>query len=89
MVQNANNSNAVCQVLNINAKQRLRNNDMVELYPGSYYNKKEINMNKADGRLTVWRGYDITVSIFNKKMYLQIDPCSRVLSDLTFLQTME
>lgn len=89
MVQNADNSNAVCQVLNINAKQRLRNNNMVELYPGSYYNKTTINDNKTDAKLSVWRGYDLTVSIYNNKMFLQIDPCSRVLREESFLSTME
>jgi hypothetical protein len=76
-------------VLNINTKQALRKEKMVELYPGSYFSCDTINKNKAEGRLNVWRGFDVTVTVYNKILYLQVDPCSRVLRDESFLETME
>lgn len=62
---------------------------MIELYPGSYFSSDFINLHKAEGRLNVWRGFDITVSAYNKRLFLQIDPCSRVLREESFLQTLE
>lgn len=48
-----------------------------------------MNRYKAEGKLNVWRGFDVTVSVYNKCLYLQVDPCSRVLKDETFLETLE
>jgi predicted HNH restriction endonuclease len=39
---------------------------MIELYPGSYFSCDTINKNKAEGRLNVWRGFDVTVTVYNK-----------------------
>ena len=52
---------------------------MVELSPGSYYDKAVVNDNRVEGNLNVWRGHNITVTVYNRKLYLQVDPCSRVL----------
>ena len=81
MNENIENLPAISQVLNINTKQILRKEGMIELSPGNYYNTDTLNDNQADGMLSVWRGFNITVSIYNKSLYLQIDPCSRVLRD--------
>ena len=89
MGENVENLPAISQILNINTKDSLRKDGMVELSQGSYYNKDSIGKDKAEGRLSVWRGFGVTVSVFNKKLYLQVDPCSRVLRDETFLQTLE
>ena len=89
MGENVENLAAISQILNINTKDSLRKDGMIELSPGSYYNKESIGKDKADGRLSVWRGFGITVSVFNKKLFLQVDPCSRVLRDETFLETLE
>ena len=62
---------------------------MVELTPGSYYDPHTINENKASGGLNVMRGFDITVSVFNKKLFLQVDPCSRILRQESFLDTLQ
>jgi hypothetical protein len=89
MNENIDNLPAISQVLNINAKSMLRKEGLVELSSGSYYNKDTINDNKADGRLNVWRGFNVTVTIYNRKLFLQVDPCSRVIREETFLQTIE
>jgi len=62
---------------------------MIELIPGSYFHPDLINSNKVEGKLNVWRGFDITVSAYNKTLFLQIDPCSRVLREESFFQTIE
>lgn len=89
MQNNTDSLATVSQVLNINSKQVLRKDGMVELYPGSYYSKDNINENKTGNGLSVWRGFDITVTTYNKKLYLQVDPCSRVLREENFLETLE
>lgn len=89
MSENIENLPSIIQVLNINAKQRLRQDGMVELTPGSYYERESINNNKVEGKLNVWRGFDITVATYNKKIYLQVDPCSRVLRQDSFFQTLD
>ena len=88
MNENIDNLPAIAQVLNINVKQTMRKDGMVELIPGSYFHKDTINENKTEGKLNVWRGHMATVAVFNKKLYLQVDPCSRVLRDENFLETM-
>ena len=62
---------------------------MIELSRGSYYDKNKIGYDKAEGWLSVWRGYSITVTTYNKKLFIQVDPCSRVLRDKSFLQTLD
>ena len=86
---NIENLPAVSQILNINTKEILRKDGMIELSPGNYYDKDTIGQDKAEGRLSVWRGYSITVTTYNKKLFIQVDPCSRVLRDESFLQTLE
>ena len=54
---------------------------MTELTRGNYFSTKEENYHRADGRLEVWRGFSVTVSVYNKQLYLQVDPVSRVLRD--------
>ena len=34
------------------------------------------------------RGFDITVTVFNKKLFLQVDPCSRIIRQESFLDTL-
>lgn len=87
MNDNIDNLPAIAQVLNINIKQAMRKNNMVELVRGCYFDKDSINDNKTDGKLNVWRGNNTTVAVYNKKLYLQVDPCSRVLRDQSFLMT--
>lgn len=48
-----------------------------------------MDKNRVEGRLNVWRGLNITVTVLNKSLYLQVDPCSRVLRDESFLETLE
>ena len=81
MTQNIDNLPAISQVLNINAKEQLRKNKLVELYPGSYFKNTPNNIFEAQGNLSVWRGFDLTIPVYNQKLYIQIDPCSRVLKD--------
>jgi len=47
MNDNVENLPAIAQVLNINVKQALRNDGMIELVPGSYFHKDTIEENKA------------------------------------------
>jgi len=73
-------SASVCQILNINTKNLLKEKKLIELSPGSYFDPDTINNNVSEASgLNVWRGYKITVAPCNGKFYIQIDPCSRVL----------
>ena len=47
MNDNVENLPAIAQVLNINVKQDLRNDGMIELVPGSYFHNDTIEENKA------------------------------------------
>lgn len=67
-------------MLNINTKNMLRDRKMIELTPGNYYDKQIINDNQVEEYgFNVWRGYKINVIPYNGKLFLQVDPCSRVL----------
>jgi hypothetical protein len=89
LAENQDNLAVICQILNINAKQCLKNDDMVELSPGSYFSQDKSCKFKAEGGINVWRGYAITVAYYNKKLFLQVDPCSRIVRTDTFLQILD
>jgi len=73
---------AVCQVLNINTKNLLKDKKMVELSIGNYFDPEAINQNvSSESGLSVWRGYKINVAAYNSKLYIQVDACSRVLRE--------
>jgi hypothetical protein len=47
---------------------------------GKFYKDSDFEKDKlTDAGLSVWRGYSVTVESVNSKLFLKIDPCSRVL----------
>lgn len=60
---------------------------MVELSKGTFYEKRAVDDNaEKDIKLSVWRGYNVTVVPNNGRLFFLVDPCSRVLSLDNFLQ---
>lgn len=62
---------------------------MIELTMGKYYHKDQINDNVTESGLTVWRGFKANIVNINYKLYLQIDVCSRILREESFLTTLK
>ena len=88
--ENPENIMAISQILNINTKNMLRKANMTELTLGCYYDEATINNNSSkEWGLNVWRGYKATVVPYNGKIFLQVDVCSRVLREESFLMTIE
>jgi aubergine-like protein len=77
-------------VLNVNTKNMMKESKMTELTLGCYYDENTINENVSkESGLNVWRGYKATIAPYNNRIFLQVDVCSRVLRDESFLVTLE
>ena len=60
-------------------------------YKSSSYKKKwgkTTNTWDLVASTDLMRGFDITVTVFNKKLFLQVDPCSRIIRQESFLDTL-
>ena len=78
------------QILNINIKNSLRNIGYRELDRGRYYSSEEFEMDQIkEAGLSVWRGYQVTVTPVNANLFLKVDVCSRVLRLESLLETMK
>jgi aubergine-like protein len=76
--------------LNVNTKNMMKESKMTELTLGCYYDENTINENVSkESGLNVWRGYKAIIAPYNNRIFLQVDVCSRVLRDESFLVTLE
>jgi hypothetical protein len=78
------------QILNINTKNSLKSLGYRELDRGRYYNSEDFETDKIkEAGLSVWRGYEVTVTPVNANLFLRVDVCSRVLRLESLLDTMK
>jgi aubergine len=83
------------QILSIDTKGKFRAMNMCELGYGKFYQQKDFLQdrvaehaeNKQD-KLSVWKGFKLSISNIGKTLMMQIDVCCRVLRTINFLETM-
>lgn len=84
---------SIIQILNVNIKANLKGTSkktqMIEVNRGTYHKAESVGENASKGMgLSVWRGFKITCVPNNGKIFLQVDPVSRVLSLKSFLEVL-
>ena len=75
-------------MLNSELKNNIRNNlDLKELGRQSKYFGKSSEL--QDCGLKIYEGYKLTINFLGRNLYLQVDPCSRVVQMQTVLEMIE